>query len=230
MQIILWKFAFSKILCYNFLRKILFNMLVMSFETWNTNPEDVEKNSSETQKLEEEISANLAIPEDAKTAWEILSWFQGNPTLSSEENFKNAYNQKIDSLLSLHLKNLEPEKVQALTALKSQEAEGKNPQQLIESYKQVLSIISTDMAEANKNTTDMLAQKNQATKSWEAQKTNSFIEELKQRGQENLEQRQKQKDELNKRLEIFQAWVDNDFNNAFESWLLTPERSPEQKA
>lgn len=200
----------------------------MSLEKQNIDTEIQE--NPENKKLQEALTSNLQNPEDKKIAWEILGWFKWDPNLSNEQNFRAAYNQEIDSLLSQHFQNLEPEKVQALTALKSQEAEGKNPQQLIESYTEVLSIISTDMAEANKNTTDMLAQKNQAIKNWEAQKATNFIEELKQRGQEAYDKAQQQKEALKKEHTIFQASNEANLDEAFTLWLLTPEKSPEAKS
>lgn len=161
------------------------------------NQENVEQNK-DTLKLTEEISKNLNNPEDTKVAGKILDWFQTNPNLSNEENFKNAYNQKVDKMIADNFKT-SPEKVIELQALKNQETEGKTPEELIKGFQELESSFGTIVAESNKRNSDIIAQNQQNNKTLENQKQNDFITEFKEALKQQLEEKQQKAQDLAKK-------------------------------
>ncbi len=137
---------------------------------------------------------------DKNTFTEIVLWAKFDDNLSKEENFKNAFNTKIDWLIGKNLSNLPEEQKQELKDLQKKANEWKNMKWLIESYKEIVQEFSNRTAESYKRWLD-----NQKIEDENNDKNNKdsldFIKKLKESILKNQEIQDKNREELNKNRE-----------------------------
>lgn len=189
----------------------------MRLEQINKDLENQEKWKNE-KEFEEEIWKwweNF----DKKAFGEITSWSKFDKNLSKEENFKNAFNIKVDWMIDSNLKNLPPDKLAELKALQKETNNWKNSKDLIKNYKKIKETLWTRFAEVKKWETDIQNQDNQKNQEKIANKAKDFIDELLEAINKNNEL-QKKSDEERKikqaklaqeqawELQIADAWIE----------------------
>jgi hypothetical protein len=105
-------------------------------------------------------------------------------------------------LIENNSNNLDQKQKDALRGLQQQASQGKSPQELIEAFKEIDTIISTRTAESNKSQTDQAQKDATENKDKAKDKLQEFIDEFKRLMQENdrLEQK-KMQDARDKRAE-----------------------------
>lgn len=109
---------------------------------------------------------------------EIASWSIYDKTLSKEENFQNAYHQKVDDFLAKNLKNLPPEDRQELQAQSLSENKDLTPEEILGSYQKVKEVVNTrngSTGEQTNGSKELIAQNEQK----EQKNTQDFLEKLK---------------------------------------------------
>jgi len=164
-------------------------------------PEKQEENPDQNKfekVFEQEISWDKL---DRNSFNEIISWAKFDDKLSKEDNFKNAFNQKIDWLIDENLKNLPEEDKQKLRDLQKKSNEWKKIDWLIDSYKEIVTELSTKTAESYKRWQDITKQEEEQSKT--NKESQSFIDELKKSIDKNWqlekEKQEQQKKEAEKR-------------------------------
>lgn len=119
----------------------------MGPEKQNENPDK--------DKFEKQFENELFWDKLDKNAFtEIVWWSKFDYNLSKEENFKNAFNTKIDWLIGKNLLNLPEEQKQELKDLQKKANEWKDMKWLIESYKEIIQEFSNRTAESYKRWLD----------------------------------------------------------------------------
>lgn len=190
---------------------ILFNYENMSLEKQNTSPDILEKANQEVEKL----NPRLENETDKTLAWELLTWYKWDPSLSPEYKLKVSYNNQVDELISKNLWTLEQTKIDQLKAQKLQESEWKSPQEILASFREIKELIWTDVAEANKRNSEMIAQQTSVKQNLESQKQSDFMTQLKDaiklqaENQEKTRQENKEKfAQNNTAVEAEKKWAD----------------------
>lgn len=163
------------------------------------------------ENLDEEYFKSQEFEKEAKDWWkdfdkkafsEIVSWAKFDKKLSKEENFKNAFDIKVNWMIDSNLKNL-PKNDPRLTELKSLQRASNNwksPQELIESYNEIKEIIGTRHAESKQWETDKQNQDNQKNQIQANKESQDFLDKLKTTMKENSEIEEKKRREQAKML------------------------------
>lgn len=199
------------------LLSLFFKYKIMSSK--NMEAPDKNYNEEKFEKAFEEEMWKWWEEFDKKAFGEIISWSKFDENLSKEENFKNAFNKKIDWLIDSNLKNLPPDKLAELKALQKETNNWKDSKDLIKNYKKIKETLWTRFAEVKKWETDIQNQDNQKNQEKIANKAKDFIDELLEAINENNEL-QKKSDEERKikqaelaqeqawELKIADAWIE----------------------
>lgn len=156
---------------------------------------------------------------DKKSFSEIVSWNRFDKNLSKEDNFKKAFNSKIDWMINKNLRNLPPDKLAELKSLQKKSNEWKSLQELIENYKEIKETIWTRHAESKKWENDKQNQDNKQQQEKASKNSKEFIDKLLESIKESQEIERKAKKEIEIHqtklakeqeweLKIAEAWIE----------------------
>lgn len=140
--------------------------------------------TAEQQESQEKFDSAFwnEVSENKKDFKEITSWASFDDKLSPEENFKSAFDSKINTIIDKELANLPENQQHKVEELKQKaETEFKNwdVNELCEAFKEIKAIAWTFNAEKSDNPE---AQKNNIVKEWEnnEKKNQDFMDELRE--------------------------------------------------
>lgn len=184
------------------------------------NPEKQDQNP-EKEKFEQAFSEELKNwwdNIDKKSFWDIISGTTFDEWLSKEENFKNAFDWKVDAMIQANLKNIPNDKKEELKNLQKQTNNWKNIPELLESFKQIKELFATRHAESKKSESD-IQNKNMQEKTENAEKkSQEFLDELKTSISENAKKEELKRGELKKQLA--ENWEHIEQEKASAEWVL----------
>lgn len=164
-----------------------------------TNPEIQEKNL-ETEKFEqafEEDIQNGWENFDKKIFWDIVSGAKFDESLSKEENFKIAFDTKVDEHITKKLSNLDEATKTALKDLQKQHHQNMTITEQMESYKEIVSLLETRDGSTALKTKEHQNQDKHGKEILQANKeSQDFLEKLKTALKENAERETEKREKL----------------------------------
>ncbi len=175
----------------------------------------------ENTELLDSLSSDMENEEDKKVAGEILQWFQTNPSLNDDENFKNAFHSKIDEILQKNLKNLPAEKIESLKTLQKQDFALWNTKDFVHLYKEIDQIIHDRNAESAKAGIDKTYQERQKQTQDLQKDSQNFLDALKKSLGEEQKLAQEKAEKLAEKKQIAQerGWEDQEKAWEILDWL-----------
>jgi len=183
-------------------------------------PEKQDQNP-EKEKFEQAFSEELKNwwdNIDKKSFWDIISGATFDEWLSKEENFKNAFDSKVDAMIQANLKNIPNDKKEELKNLQKQANSWKNIPELLESFNEIKELFATRHAESKKSESD-IQNKNMQEKIEHAEiKSQEFLDELKTSISENAKKEELKREELKKQLA--ENWEHIKQEKASAEWVL----------
>ncbi len=177
--------------------------------------------NQEEQKFEKEFNKELKNwweDFDKKAFWDVISWAKFDDSLSKEENFKNAFDTKIDTMLQSNLKNIPDERKQELKNLQKDANNGKDIKSLLKSYNEIKDLFSTRVAESKKSESDIQRENGQKEDQKRQEKSQDFLEELKKSIVENGQKEDQKRQEMKTMLAENQEKMNQE--RAWAEWVL----------
>lgn len=167
-----------------------------NLEKQNENPDE----KKFEQAFEEDIQKGWE-NFDKKTFWDIVSWGTFDDNLSKEENFKIAFDTKVDEHITKKLNNLDESTKTAIKDLQKQHHQNMTIVEQIESYKEIVSLLETRDGSSALKTREHQNQDNYQKETEQANKESlNFLEKLKTAIKENTEREREKREKLTQQI------------------------------
>lgn len=169
---------------------------------------------------------------DQKTFNEMVKWANYDESKTKEENAKNAFNWKVEELISKNLNNLPAEQQKELKDLQKQAQEWKDVKELLVAFNEINQEFSNRAWESAKSSQDLADKQAKENTDKENKTWKEYLDKLKEGIRQNQEIADKKAQELEKqKQEIAEAtkiqqWPEAD---AILDWFPDSSKTNEKK-